>query len=125
VIHPIPSSLGASLKADIERVKNAVREALKDAESLKPDVVLMVAAKRKLIALRCLGIMPAMHLATKCNDVITALEDKIIDLRRKPDEVCAKFASKHMRTQQDNPRDVRNRICLADAFEMLADALYR
>jgi hypothetical protein len=57
--------------------------------------------------------------------VLTALDDKVAELRRKPDEVCAKFASKYLRTQQDNPKDIRSRVCPADAFELLADAMYR
>lgn len=66
-----------------------------------------------------------MDLTGKCNEVLTALDDKIAELRRKPDEVCAKFASKYLRTQQDNPKDIRSRVCPAEAFERLADAMYR
>lgn len=66
-----------------------------------------------------------MDLAGKCNEVLTALDDKIAELRRKPDEVCAKFATKYLRTQQDNPKDIRSRVSPAEAFEMLADAMYR
>jgi hypothetical protein len=75
--------------------------------------------------LQQLGAITALDLTGKCKELLTGLDDKIAELRRKPDEVCAKFASKYMRTQQDNPKDIRSRVCPAYAFEMLADAMYR
>lgn len=122
---PMPSSLGATLKADVEGVKDTVNDAIKTAETVKPDIVLMVAAKRRLQLLQDVGAIAAMDLTAKCNELLTSLEDKITELRRKPDDVIEKFAKMYMRTHQDNPKDVRNRVCSAESFEMLADAMYR
>ena len=123
--HPMPRSLGKALHADIERVKSSVTEAVKLAETVKPDVVLLVGAKRRLEALRDTGAIKAMDLTDKCKELLGALDDKMRALRSKSDEVVASFADAYMRTIQEKSTNSRNKVCSAHTFELLAHALYR
>jgi len=123
--HPMPRSLGKALQADIERVKSSVTEAVKLAATVKPDLVLLVGAKRRLEALRDTGAIKAMDLMDQCLELERALDDKIRALRSKSDEVIASFAETYMRTIPEKSTNSRNKVCSAHSFELMADALYR
>ena len=123
--HPMPRSLGKSLSDDIERVKASVKEIMKAAQTVKPDMVPLIGIKRRLQTLRDVGAIKAMGLADQCKELLEAIDDKVRALRIKPDEVVSAFANKHMRTQQEKAINSRNKVCAAHNFELLADALYR
>ena len=122
--HPMPRSLGKSLSDD-ERVKASVKEIMKAAQTVKPDMVPLIGIKRRLQTLRDVGAIKAMGLADQCKELLEAIDDKVRALRIKPDEVVSAFANKHMRTQQEKAINSRNKVCAAHNFELLADALYR
>ena len=122
--NPNDTPMGDELRADVECVKVRVLEAISAADSVQADIVAMMAAKRRLVALQEVGAVEAMQLTQKCRDAVAALDEKMAARRAEPDQVMDKFAQKYLRSQQDNPRYCRNRVCPAEAFDLLADALY-